>query len=461
MRIGNGRSGLQAAMAASANAIGRTAQMRRSIMFIRLLFICVALLLCLTAVSLTLIGEAMHLVVPSLIAAILIVFVMFRYTFDPDRLRARQSQSILLLAAQTLPFMRQGLSIDTTQSVCELLLPATLANAVAITNREIIMGYAGAEKKIHPPGSPIMTRATLLALKDGCMRVITSQDDIGFPQRSTSLQAAIIVPLTVQDVPAGVLKFYYRSRERIDETQQALAQGFGMLLEMQLQLADLEYQREQATQMSLKALQAQINPHFLFNTINTIASFIRTDPPRARILLREFAVFYRQTLEGSLDLITLQRELYQTLRYFGFEVARFGPERLRLDYQIDDALQDILVPAFIIQPLVENSVAHAMRDDRQLRISVEATEERGDLLITVTDDGLGMGSDEKRQMFDKDREHASVALRNVNDRLKGYFGIDAGLDVQSDLGLGTTVVLNCGPVSKMKVVDDDQSDNSR
>ena len=90
----------------------------------------------------------------------------------------------------------------------------------------------------------------------------------------------------------------------------------------------LEEQTKLATSMELKMLQSQINPHFLFNTINTIASFIRTDPNKARTLLREFAVFYRRTLEDAADLILLDREIEQTQRYFTFEVARFGEDRL-------------------------------------------------------------------------------------------------------------------------------------
>lgn len=94
---------------------------------------------------------------------------------------------------------------------------------------------------------------------------------------------------------------------------------------------EMETQRKLATSMELKMLQTQINPHFLFNTINTIASFIRTDPMKARTLLREFAVFYRRTLEDSTERISLARELDQVQRYFNFELARFGDARLAFE----------------------------------------------------------------------------------------------------------------------------------
>ena len=97
----------------------------------------------------------------------------------------------------------------------------------------------------------------------------------------------------MRGVPVGTLKFYYTTPRLLTETQVALAEGLGTLLSTQLELAELDRQTELATRMELRALQAQINPHFLFNTLNTIAHFIRTDPTEARRLLREFASFYR------------------------------------------------------------------------------------------------------------------------------------------------------------------------
>jgi two-component system sensor histidine kinase LytS len=343
--------------------------------------------------------------------------------------------------------------------VCKLLLPATLANAVAITDQVNVIGFAGAEAELHPVGSPIATKATLNSIEDGKMRVITAQEEIGLPQTYGSLQAVIIVPLILREEVVGVLKFYYRSPKKIDETQRAMAEGLGALLAMQLSLAELDYQRELAAQMELKALQAQINPHFLFNTINAIASLIRTNPARARILLREFAVFYRRTLEGSQDLITLEQEYLQTLRYLGFEIARFGEDRIVLISTIENELEHILVPAFIIQPLVENAVGHGMRDNAALLIDLRAQIIGGEAIITVRDNGIGIPKDKLAHMLDPDKEHMGIALKNVDDRLRGYFGRGAGLAVQSELGVGTTIRLTLGAVEKLKVEDDDQGNN--
>ena len=107
-----------------------------------------------------------------------------------------------------------------------------------------------------------------------------------------------------------------------------------------------------------------------FNTLNTIASFTRTDPLRARELLREFSQFYRATLENSGQLIPVKREIAQTLRYLTFEKARFGEDRVLVSVDVDEDAEEVLIPAFVIQPLVENAVRHAMPDEGALKISI-------------------------------------------------------------------------------------------
>ncbi len=233
--------------------------------------------------------------------------------------------------------------------------------AVAITDTEKILGFAGVGESHHYVGGPILTRATREAIELNEHRILETKEEIGCPTEGCLLRAAIVVPLVKGDRPVGSLKFYYTTPRLLNETQVTMAEGLAKLLSTQLALSELERQTELATRMELKALQAQINPHFLFNTINTIAMMIRTDPDRARQLLREFAFFYRRTLESSDELITLRQELEYTRRYLVFEEARFGD---RIDYHEDvaeDAL-DIEVPGFIIQPVVENSVKHGMTD---------------------------------------------------------------------------------------------------
>ena len=370
------------------------------------------------------------------------IVVVIRLLMDPDSVRARQSDAMLKLASQTLAYMSEGLDREAAQKICGLLLPSTAAIAVAITDKKQILAYSGYEAESNPSGSVIQTHATHATLTDGEMRILLTPEEIGFSTSSPGIKAAIIVPLKIGRNVEGTLKFYYRRAKNISETQKSIAEGFGKLLSTQMAAAALEEQTKLATSMELKMLQSQINPHFLFNTINTIASLIRTDPETARKLLREFAVFYRRTLEDSADLIVFAREIEQTQRYFTFEVARFGAERVAMRVDIDPNVEELLVPPFLIQPLVENAVRHAMPSEGKLTITVTGRIEGDDVVVSVADDGVGMTEESRQNILHPESSTGlGIAVKNVHDRIHGYFGSDAHMDVESELGRGTCVKL--------------------
>ena len=372
----------------------------------------------------------------------LAITVLIRLLMDPDSVRARQSNAVLQLASQTLEAMGEGLDAKSSQRICSLLLPSTAAIAVAITDDHSILGYAGYEESHNPTGAIIRTQATYATLADGKTRVLFTPEEIGFPNGAHGINAAIIVPLAVGKDVKGTLKFYYRSANHISETQKSIAVGFGQLLSTQMAASALEEQTALATKMELKMLQSQINPHFLFNTINTIASLTRTDPVQARTLLREFAKFYRSTLEDSRDLIEFQREVEQTQRYFMFELARFGEDRLELICDIQPEVNEMMVPPFLLQPLVENAVRHAMPSEGKLAIRVTGMRTGDDVIVSVIDDGNGMTQEACNNILHPgSTTGCGIAVGNVHDRICGYFGAGTHLEVESELGQGTTVRL--------------------
>lgn len=372
----------------------------------------------------------------------LAITVLIRLLMDPDSVRARQSNAVLQLASQTLEAMGEGLDAKSSQRICSLLMPSTAAIAVAITDDHSILGYAGYEESHNPTGAIIRTQATYATLADGKTRVLFTPEEIGFPNGAHGINAAIIVPLAVGKDVKGTLKFYYRSANHISETQKSIAVGFGQLLSTQMAASALEEQTALATKMELKMLQSQINPHFLFNTINTIASLTRTDPVQARTLLREFAKFYRSTLEDSRDLIEFQREVEQTQRYFMFELARFGEDRLELICDIQPEVNEMMVPPFLLQPLVENAVRHAMPSEGKLTIHVTGMRTGDDVIVSVIDDGNGMTQEACQNILHpSSTQGMGIAVGNVHDRICGYFGPGTRLEVESELGKGTTVRL--------------------
>ena len=161
-------------------------------------------------------------------------------------------------------------------------------------------------------------------------------------------------------------------------------------------------------------------------------------------------MFYRRTLEDSADLIVFAREIEQTQRYFTFEVARFGAERVAMQVDIDAEVEDMLVPPFLIQPLVENAVRHAMPSEGRLTVTVTGRIEGNDVVVSVADDGVGMTEEARQNILHPESSTGlGIAVKNVHDRIHGYFGSSAHMDVESELGRGTCVrlVLTGGAVN--------------
>ena len=367
--------------------------------------------------------------------------VVTRFVRRPDHLRAQQSHLILEIANESLAYLRTGLDEETAGELCKIVLGETEAAAVSVTDREKILGFAGVGEGHHSVGGPILTAATMEAIEMGEPRIVATKEEIGCPTEGCLLRAAIVVPLVMRDQAVGTLKFYYTTPRLLNETQIAMADGLAKLLSTQLEISELERQTELATRMELQALQAQINPHFLFNTINTIAMMIRTDPERARQLLREFAFFYRRTLEASDELVTLGRELEYTRRYLMFEIARFG-DRIVYEEEVAPETFDMEVPGFVIQPVVENAVKHGMRAERPLHISLHAARDGAHLVVRVSDDGSGIAPEDVDRVLEPGfGKGLGIALKNVDDRLRGYFGSSSGVRIESELGRGTVVTL--------------------
>ncbi|MDN0069507.1 histidine kinase [Collinsella ihumii] len=390
----------------------------------------------------------------AVVASVILCLTLIAFIYlclNPDSLRSQYTEQALSTASEMLEITKSGLNAQSAEEICRRLLPETRAMAIAVTDDECVLACVGDLATDFPPGSPIHTPATRYVLEHGVAQSFTHMVDVK-SERSEhrAIPAGIIVPLKVRGKAVGTLKFYFRRSHDVNRTQYALASGFAELLSTQLAIHELELQDELTARAELRALQAQINPHFLFNTLNTIAALTRTEPLRARGLLREFSSFYRATLENSGSVIPLAREVEQTSRYLLFEKARFGEDRIQETVDISGEAGSTPVPAFIIQPLVENAVRHGMRDEGTLHISVRASIPEEDIVcIEVSDDGVGMdeqtasrlfGGDERPDMRDAPQGGgAGVAMRNIFERIEHFYGPRSSAKVDSVQGRGTTV----------------------
>lgn len=376
---------------------------------------------------------------------------------SPVDKRLQATERTLRVASATLVHMADGLSEQGCMAVCQLLLSETAASAIAMTDTRTTLAYVGSEAGIVPVATKIST-AVKNVLESKRVQTFTLgdqdewKDEFSFssPQSSklVPFPAGIIAPLIVSDKSVGTLKLYYARKQDITHTQITIVCGLAELLSTQLLAYELDRQAELTARAEVKALQAQINPHFLFNTLNTIASFTRTNPEKARLLLHDFSSFYRHTLESSQTLIPLSEELQQTRRYLQIEKARFGEDRIIENERIAPNCADILVPGFMVQPIVENAVRHAMKDDEPLHIDVLAVVDDCDVLISVCDDGLGMDPETADRLLQStktsiahDPRGTGIALRNVAERIERFYGAGSGVEIVSKLGEGTCVTL--------------------
>src|SRR5213593_4086375 len=194
----------------------------------------------------------------------------------------------------------------------------------------------------------------------------------------------------------------------------------------------LQEQEKLLLAAKIEALANQINPHFLFNTLASISSLIRTQPDTARMLITKLSGLLRRLMRSTDHFVTLREELESIDEYLDIEVVRFGPQ-LKVDKQISADTLDVIVPSMILQPLVENSIKHGLeRKVGKGRITIKAVVRDGRAIIEVADDGLGM-SEERL-------EHAvgdGIGLSNVNERLRTIYGANYQLKLRSVPGEGT------------------------
>ena len=203
----------------------------------------------------------------------------------------------------------------------------------------------------------------------------------------------------------------------------------------------LEEQERLLLQTRMEALQNQINPHFLFNTLNSVSSLVRFDPDTARDVIIKLATILRRLLNSSDAFVPLREELEFIDNYLDIEVVRFGPDKLQVVKALDAASLDVMVPAMLLQPLVENSIKHGLAPKIEGgRIMIRSRISDSKLIIEVEDDGVGMGA---ANLLEKPSGlgGTGIGMANVVERLKVLYGETARMTIDSHEGKGTLIRL--------------------
>jgi two-component system sensor histidine kinase LytS len=371
------------------------------------------------------------------------------YLRQEEETRATQTHSVLKLTNQTLPYFRDGLNFKSAEQVVRIIKKYTNFDAISITDRNTILAHIGAGSDHHISGETMVTSLSESVIQSGQVKVARNAEEIGCSRIDCPLQAAIVVPLRVSEEVVGTLKMYYTDSWKLTPVEIQLATGLGEIFSNQIALGEAEMQAKLVRDAEIKSLQAQVNPHFFFNAINTISAMMRRDSEKARQLLLQLSTYFRSNLIGARETkITLAQEWQQVKAYLSLEMTRFPN---KYDVQLNTTVSDdVLLPPFTIQVLVENALKHAFgkrKTDNHVVVNVNGQDKR--LLITVSDNGQGISPALLKRLGTEavPSEHGSgTALHNLNQRLVGLYDEKSRLHFDSS-SQGTTVRISI-PLTK-------------
>ncbi|WP_408992958.1 sensor histidine kinase [Streptomyces sp. 1268] len=334
-------------------------------------------------------------------------------------------------ASLAAPPLRAGLTEESARRSARRLRSLLGTDALCLTDRERVLVWDGAG---HHHGKDVMEHLKVL-LDNGRDTAF----DSGCGDLDCPLRWAVAVPLTVENRVLGALVAYAPRESAV------LARAAGEVARwvcVQLELAELDRSRTQLIEAEIKALRAQISPHFIFNSLAAIASFVRTDPEQARELLLEFADFTRYSFRRRGEFTTLADELHSIDQYLALVRARFG-ERLSVTLQVAPEVLPVALPFLCLQPLVENAVKHGLEGAvTRSRITISALDAGSEAEVVIEDDGTGMDPERLRQILrGEGGVSTGIGLLNVDERLRQVYGDDYGLVIETGVGAGMKITL--------------------
>jgi two-component system, LytTR family, sensor kinase len=361
-------------------------------------------------------------------------------------------QSALHAATATLPHLRRGLTMTTAARAVPHLRALTGAAAIALADTRSVLAIEGEGREQVRPGD-LLSRL-LERTPDDRMQIVprlVSSDP------SCPLRAAVLAPLIVQGRRAGTLITFYRSIGRPSSNELRVVAQAASLVSAQIELSVLPEQEERLARAELRALRAQISPHFIYNALAAVAGNIHDRPDEARELLIDFAEFTRYLFRDGRSYVTLGEEVEHVERYLRLEQARF--HHLRVTIDVPTEASGAVVPAMSVQPLVENAVRHGVeRRAGTGRVRIEARVASAEVELRVSDDGCGIEPERVPDVLAG--AGGGIGLSNVDARLRATFGERYALRVESEVGVGTTVTMTVPNLTGTEAAAGDSSETA-
>lgn len=352
------------------------------------------------------------------------------------------AKTALKITNNTISILQNGLNATSASQTTDIILQeAETFDFVAITSLDEILGF-----------SSYRTEAVFVNFLSNDFHKLF-QSDFKTPTTELDVISSYInLPIYNDKHHVGYFCIGHILNPDITPFENTLAKGIGTMITNQITVHGIKEKAELLDKAEIKALQSQINPHFLFNSLSTISYFCSQQPQTAKSLINDLASYYRNNLTDANTMISIRNELQHINAYIHLEQARFG-DRLKVDYDID--IEEVFqVPALILQPIVENAIKHGLYpkvSGGSILIRIE--KRKGYYRITVIDDGLGIPKETLKIIFETSIPKKSIGLSNVNQRLITLYGPKNHLRIYSRIDKGTIVVMRI-PYQEVEENDD-------
>ncbi|MDU3890556.1 MAG: sensor histidine kinase, partial [Serratia liquefaciens] len=381
-----------------------------------------------------------HIALPMLIANTLGAAMFMQILLDRramfEKYTGAFSAKALKIAERTEGILRQGFDQENSMRVARVLYQELGIGAVAITDREKLLAFIGIGDDHHLPGTPISSKHSHRAI-DNNEVVYADGNELSYScsiNANCKLGSTLVIPLRGENQRViGTIKLYEPKSRLFSTINRTLGEGIANLLSAQIMAGQYERHTQLLAQSEIKLLHAQVNPHFLFNALNTLVAVIRRDGDRACELVQYLSTFFRKNLKRSDDEVSLADELEHVNAYLQIEQARFA-DRLEIAVSLPEELLAVRLPAFSLQPIVENAIKHGTSQLLGIgRIDIGARLEDGCLLLQVTDNA---------GLYQPLPNNSGLGMNLVDKRIRVRYGDGYGVRVACEPQTFTRITLN-------------------
>lgn len=365
------------------------------------------------------------------IGAALFISIMRDQKRMVDNVGAIFSAKALKVAEKTLGILDHGFNSETASKLVDIIQKETGVGAVSITDCEKVLAFSGIGAD-HHAGKQLTSNYALQAISQ---RKVFYADGVHEPFKcphssTCPLGSALVVPLIADKDVLGTIILFEPKTKLFLKNNRSLGEGLASLLSEQLLRSRFEDQKSMLTRSELKLVQAQVNPHFLFNTLNTVIAIIEQDALRAKDLLFHLSNFFRKNLKRENDLATLAEEMDHVNSYLTIERARFE-DRLVVETDIDPQLLEVQMPTFTLQPIIENAIKHGIANIFGPGIIQVRAEREKDLIRITIEDNAGT--------YCRKLEGGGLGMNLVDKRIKNLYGDQFGVSAHCVEGEKTQI----------------------